>query len=90
MSATFTTKNHRVPFAAALAVAGVIVAGGALGVAWQQSGDNPAPAEAPVLRAPTAQDYGKYIPYHGPNSRSIERHQMFQVPPSGGRVQVGP
>jgi hypothetical protein len=88
MSATFTHQHHGVPLAA-LAVAGVIAAGGALGVAWQQSGDSAAPAEAPVLRTPTAHDYGKYDYYHGPNSRSIERHQLIQDPPSGGRVQLG-
>ncbi|HEX3223287.1 MAG TPA: hypothetical protein VHR35_12015 [Nocardioides sp.] len=88
MSATFTHQNHRVPLAA-LAVAGVIAAGGVLGVAWQQSGDSAAPAEAPEVRTPTAQDYGKYNYYHGPHSRSVERHQTFPDSPSGGRVQLG-
>jgi len=73
MSATITTPQHRrVPLATALAIAGFLVAGGALGFAWEQSQDSPAPAEAPALTAPTAQDYSQYNYYHGPNAGVAE------------------
>src|SRR3954470_19379049 len=66
MPATISTQpRHRTPLAASLAVAGVIAAAGALGVAWQQSGDSTAPSQAPTLRTPTAQDYSQYNYYHG-------------------------
>jgi hypothetical protein len=88
MSATISTQhNHRVPLVTALAVAGVIAAGGVLGIAWDQSHDSAKPAEAPALRTPTAQDYSKYDYYHGPNVQNPS-HQEFQSPP-GGRVQQG-
>ena len=57
MSATISTQpRHRVPLATGLAIAGVVVAAGALGFAWDQSHDDSAPAQAPVLRTPTLQD----------------------------------
>jgi hypothetical protein len=88
MSATITTQHHhRVPLATALAVAGVITAAGALGVAWEQSGDSTAPTQAPTLRTPTAQDYSQYNYYHGPNTQTGQQH-TGQSPP-GGRVQPG-
>jgi hypothetical protein len=69
MSATITTQpQRRLPFVTALAIASVVVAGGALGVAWEQSRDSAAPAETPALTPPTAQDYSKYNYYHGPNA----------------------
>lgn len=94
MSATISTQpRHRVPLATGLAIAGVVVAAGALGFAWDQSHDDSAPAQAPVLRTPTLQDYGMYDYYHGPNAlnyqphsvpapgpnaRSLDRHLSFQ------------
>ena len=91
MSATITTQHHhRVPLATALAVAGVIAAAGALGVAWEQSGDSTSPTQAPTLRTPTAQDYQQYNYYHGPKAPKAQTGEQdtFQSPP-GGRVQLG-
>jgi hypothetical protein len=69
MSATITTQhNRRVPLATALAIAGVLTAAGALGVAWEQSNDSSTPAETTGARTATAQDYMKYNYYHGPNA----------------------
>lgn len=69
MSATITTQQqrHRLPLATALAIAGVVVAGGALGVAWEQSRDSAAPAEAPAHSTPLDRGYSDYNYYHGPN-----------------------
>ena len=77
MSATISTEHRRVPLATALAIAGVIVAGGALGFAWEQSHDSTAPAQAP---APPVQAHVKNVPYYGPNAQSIQAHH----PASGG------
>lgn len=76
MSATITThqQRNRVPLATALAIAGVVVAGGALGVAWEQSRDSAAPAETPAQTVPLEQSYTKYNYYHGPNL-GIRDHQ---------------
>jgi hypothetical protein len=68
MSATISTSQHRrLPLATGLAIAGAITAAVALGVGWEQSHDSPAPAQAPALRTPTAQDYSLYNYYHGPH-----------------------
>lgn len=104
MSATITQQRNRVPFVTALAIAGVVVAGGALGVAWEQSSDSAAPAETPARTAPLEQSYTKYNYYHGPNAglgqqqgqgkvpnaqvAEKEMYDSFQ-PPSGGHVQLG-
>jgi hypothetical protein len=89
MSATISTqRHHRVPLATALAVAGVIATTGVLGVAWEQSNDSSSPAETPVPRIPTLQDYGKYNYYHGPNAQIPDRQQSRQSPP-GGHTQLG-
>jgi hypothetical protein len=87
MSAVTTQQNHRVPLATALAVAGVITAAGALGVAWDQSRDSTAPAQAPAQPTPTAGEYSQYKHYHGPYAGNGQG-QTFQSP-SGGRVQIG-
>jgi hypothetical protein len=90
MSATIATRpRHRVPLAASLAVAGVIAAAGALGVAWHQSDDS-APTEAPTLRTPTAQDYSQYNYHHGARpSGGLDGHVPPAPTTSGGRVQIG-
>jgi len=84
MSATISTQqHHRVPLATALAIAGVLVAGGALGVAWEQSHDSTSPAQTPARTAPTAQDYSKYDYYHGPNTAvqpRVSKGQTNEVP----------
>ncbi|HET8666052.1 MAG TPA: hypothetical protein VFM08_17190 [Nocardioides sp.] len=70
MSATITTQQHRhrVPLATALAIAGVVVAGGALGVAWEQSRDSAGPAETPAISTPLDKGYTQYNYYHGQNA----------------------
>jgi hypothetical protein len=95
MSATISTQpSRRVPLATGLAVAGFLVAAGALGVAWEQSHDSPQSVETPAVRTATPQDYMNYDYYHGPqafrlaqrqsvpvtgpNARSIERSQAFR------------
>ena len=87
MSATISSQpRQHMPLAASLAVAGVIAAGGALGVAWQQSGDSTAPTEAPGLRTPTAQDYSQYNYYHGARPwGGLDGHVPPAPPPQGHR-----
>jgi hypothetical protein len=94
MSATTTTSQHhqhRVPLAAALAVAGVIAAAGVAGFAWQQSDDDSAapaqaPAETQALRTPTLKDYAQYNYYHGQGSSDGQHRTTFR---GGGQVQMG-
>jgi hypothetical protein len=105
MSATISSQpRQHMPLAASLAVAGVIAAIGAVGVAWQQSGDSTAPAQAPTLG--TAQDYPQDNHYRGgqpwggldghvppaPPARAHGGHGKAPLLPmaSGGRVQTGP
>ena len=57
MVTTITTAHSRTPLLAALAVGAALVAGGAIGVAWEQNHDD-SPAAVSQTRPTTPESFG--------------------------------
>jgi hypothetical protein len=58
------SHHHKVPIAASLAVAGLVAAGGILGVAWEANHDSDTVQNVPALQPIPSGEYWKIEGYH--------------------------